>query len=325
MIYPWHQSVWQQILHARHTDHLPHALLLSGEAGCGHEVLVGALAQALLCTQPLPDGSACTVCRSCQVYAAHAHPDFMQIAVPEDKQVIGVEQIRTLGHFLELSCSYSACRVAVILMAEAMNVNAANSLLKSLEEPSAHTHILLLSMQPAALLATIRSRCQHIRLPLPAKKEAIHWLGQQNPVQAPEALLTLAAGRPLAALAYDSGESLAQQLLFAKNINDLIAKSTSISEVSPLWEKHPRAELIDWQLHWLHDLLSQHYSGKISPLSLDYALPLQQLVRYFDTAGLWRLYDALLELKPLATHPLNPRLFVENMLSLWVNMSKQYK
>lgn len=317
-IYPWHKGVWQQVQAARTQQHLPHALLFSGQDGCGHEVFVQVLAQSLLCLQPDAEGMACGQCRSCHVFVSKAHPDFTQVSVPEDKQVIGVDQIRVLGHFLELSCSYSPCRVAVIMGAEHMNVNAANSLLKPLEEPSAHSHILLFSLKPAELLPTVRSRCQLLRLPLPSHSEAIHWLEQKNPVQAPELLLKLANGKPLAALAQDSGEKLVQRLLFLQQLAALLSGKAVLSELSAHWEKQPRAELLDWQLQWLHAVLRGRYSG--AGEGGQDAEALFDVCVAISNRGLWGLYERLLELKPLAAHPLNARLFVENMLSLWLQV-----
>ncbi|HPY40726.1 MAG TPA: DNA polymerase III subunit delta', partial [Thiolinea sp.] len=199
-IYPWHQTIWLQLQAAFIQQQLPHALLFSGETGCGHEQLVYSLAQSLLCLQPNAKGVACKHCRSCTVFAAQAHPDFMLLAVAEDKQAITVDQVRSLDRFLELSHSYSPNRVVVILEAEAMNNNAANSLLKSLEEPTNNSYILLFTKQVAKLLPTIRSRCQQLRMPLPSQILALEWLKQHSLPDQAVNLLSLAKGRPLAAL-----------------------------------------------------------------------------------------------------------------------------
>lgn len=309
--YSWHQTIWQQLQAARKQQHLPHALLFNGQTGCGHEHLVYAFAQSLLCLQPDQLGFACQQCRSCQVFASTAHPDFMLLAVAEDKQAITVEQVRALDRFLELSRSYSPNRVAVIVNAELMNANAANSLLKSLEEPADNSYILLFTANKAGIMPTVLSRCQQLRLAQPTHVEALAWLQNQSLVQAADDLLSLVKGRPLAALAEDSGERLAQKTLFFNQFKALLAGRTSIIELAAHWEKHERQELLDWQLTWVQQLIRQETGDSCSGEAAE-------LSGYLKPNTLWPIYERLLELKALATHPLNGRLFVENMLSLWL-------
>lgn len=306
--YSWHQTIWQQLQAARKQQHLPHALLFSGQTGCGHEHLVYAVAASLLCLQPDSEGYACKQCRSCNVFAAKAHPDFMLLETAEDKQVITVEQVRGLNRFLELSRSYSPNRVAVILNADTMNANAANSLLKSLEEPADNSYILLFTANMARILPTVRSRCQPLRLLQPTQAEALAWLQKQPLVQQASELLVLAGWRPLAAVNEDSGERLTQKTLFLNQLKSLLGSNSSIVELATQWEKYDRIELLDWQLTWIQQLIRQEVGDSSVPNDTNYMQP----------SKLWSIYDRLLELKTLATHPLNGRLFVENMLSLWL-------
>lgn len=306
--YSWHQTIWQRLQAARKQQHLPHALLFNGQTGCGHEHLVYAFAESLLCLQPDNEGYACKQCRSCNVFAAKAHPDFMLLETAEDKQVITVEQVRSLDRFLELSRSYSPNRVAVILNADTMNVNAANSLLKSLEEPANNSYILLFTANMARILPTVRSRCQPLRLLQPTQAEALAWLQKQALVQPASELLVLAGGRPLAAVNGDSGERLTQKTLFLDQLKSLLGGNSSIVELATHWDKYDRVELLDWQLAWIQQLIRQGVGDRSVPKDTNYMQP----------SKLWSIYDRLLELKALATHPLNGRLFVENMLSLWL-------
>ncbi|MFI0399180.1 MAG: DNA polymerase III subunit delta' [Thiolinea sp.] len=309
--YSWHQTIWRQLQAARKRQHLPHALLFSGQTGCGHEHLVYAFAESLLCLQPESGGYACKQCRSCNVFAAKAHPDFMLLETAEDKQVITVEQVRGLDRFLELSRSYSPNRVAVILNADTMNVNAANGLLKSLEEPANNSYILLFTANRAGIMPTVRSRCQQLSLMQPNQAEALSWLQEQILEQPANDLLALARGRPLAALHEDSGERLTQQTLFLNQLKSMLSGRLSIVEISTQWEKYNRQELVDWQLAWIQQLIHQEVGDS-------HATDANELIAYLRPSNFWQIYDRLLELKALATHPLNGRLFVENMLSLWL-------
>lgn len=317
MIYSWHQAVWSRLQGAGADGRLPHALLFSGAEGCGHEALMQSLVKSLLCLTPVTGeaGQACGVCRSCQVFESGAHPDYKFIAVPVDKQVISVDQIRGLNHFLELSRSYSPSRVVLIHEADRMNVNAANSLLKSLEEPSSDTHILLFSSGASTLLPTIRSRCQQIRLPLPTPEQALAWLGAQSLTQNPELLLRLAGGRPLSALDLDSGELIAARKLWQQQLLSVISRDKSIAEIGSEWAKQSKGQLLDWQLSTIHIALRQSMAGTggAEPES-----DVSAMHKVLSGRNLWALYDQLLEMKGLATHPLNNQLFAENMLSLWL-------
>ena len=313
MIYPWHTHAWQNVQQAKTNDHLHHALLFNGEEGCGNETFIQAVAKSLLCLKPLADGAACGHCRSCQVFMSDAHPDFMSITLLEDKQSILIEQIRELNYFLGLSRSYSLRRVVVIYPAERMNVNAANSLLKSLEEPSVDTHILLLTAHSALLLPTIRSRCQRVRLPLPAPAAALDWLTQQPLQHAAAQLLQSANGRPLAALALDTTDAMSQRQQWLEHLTQYVQGQGSITSTSAHWEKFDKVQLLDWQFAWILALLKQD----IEQNSVVQEVELQTLQHLLDKKRILHIYARLMELKKLATHPLNARLLLESMLTSW--------
>lgn len=313
-IYPWQLQAWQSVQQAKTGNHLHHALLFSGEAGCGNETFIQEVAKGLLCLKPSTEGVACGQCRSCQVFVSNAHPDFMSITLLEDKQAILIDQIRELNYFLGLSRSYSLRRVVIIAPAERMNINAANSLLKSLEEPAPDTHILLLTAHPAVLLPTIRSRCQRARLPLPAHADALAWLQQQDLQHPAEQLLASTAGRPLAALELDTTDTLAQRQQWLVHLTECVQGQGSITAISAHWEKFDKGQLLDWQLDWLLSLLKQ----KVGNGGVEVGNELRHLQGLLDQQRILGLYDKLLELKKLSTHPLNARLLLESMLILWL-------
>lgn len=310
MSYPWHQAVWQTLQTARLNDRLPHALLLQGELGCGHEEFMQSLAQGFLCLQPDEQGNACGHCRSCQTFVAGAHPDFTQIAVQADKQAIVIDQIRELIYFLSLSRSFSPLRIAMIQEAERLTINAANGLLKSLEEPQANTLIMLFTHQMGSLLPTIRSRCQLIRLPTPLLAESLTWLAQQSLKHDPQALLQQAGNKPLLARELDDSDYGERQQEWLEHLQQLLQGKKTLVELSAYWEPYPKTQLLDWQLVSAHKLLLKH-----SITDENSSEPLQRLL---NPAKLWALYEGLLELKRLAIHPLNSRAMVESMLSLWL-------
>lgn len=319
MIYPWQQAAWDTIQHTRKAGRLPHALLFSGELGCGNEAFVEQLMHSLLCLNPDEKGFACGKCRSCQVYQAQAHPDRLTIQKEEGKQVISVDQVRELGRFLSLSLSYSPVRVVNLLEAEAMNVNAANSLLKSLEEPNDNTHLLLLTHQSSQLLPTIRSRCQQIRLPLPSRDQALAWMQQQTLTTDAAMLLGLAQGRPLAALALDQSDLNEKQQQFFADLITVLQDKMLLTQFAETWQKHDRHHLIDWQLQVLQMSLQQHYQLTIHPPENSQQARLLKGLGRWSRQRLWRIHDQLLQLKQLSTHPLNTQIFVETMLTYWLD------
>jgi len=140
-----------------------HALLITGPPSVGKGTLARTLAQALLCTQdPLP----CGVCRACRLVAGNSHPDLHWVEPLGN--ALKIDQMRELTRQLTLAPLEGKWRIAVLDRFEQATPGAANALLKTLEEPTAHAILVLLAQAAEALLPTIVSRCQVIALrPIP--------------------------------------------------------------------------------------------------------------------------------------------------------------
>jgi DNA polymerase-3 subunit delta' len=316
VIYPWQHEQWQHVQKLLQQDHLPHALLLSGLAFVGKKDFSIELAKSLLCLTPKDDKHACGECKACQLFNAGSHPDFHHTFLPDDKKDISIAQIRGLIEFTHLSHSISRLKVVVVQTADRMNINASNSVLKTLEEPAADTIIILESSRAGELLPTIRSRCQIIHFPLPQSNLALAWLQQQQTKTAAETLLAIAGGKPLLAIDYDDDQHLEQRQTFINDIGLLLTKKRHWIDVAKAWENAPLQALLGWQLAWVQDLIiMQHNAEHVR--SIDVKKQLVRINQLLKGENLFSLYKELIDRIKISTHPVNKLLFIEDMLLCW--------
>lgn len=205
---PWHAGAWAQIAEQHEAGQLPHALLLAGPKHCGKSQFALALARMLLCATPNA-GVNCGRCHACELSAAGSHGDFNWVSPLEPSRFIKIEQVRAAIAFTHGTASFGTRKILVFMPADCLNINGYNALLKSLEEPAPGTHIVLVCDRLHSVPATIRSRCQMLRLPGPSSDEATDWLaGKLGDQSRTEKLLQLAGGSPLmAAEMADSGSA----------------------------------------------------------------------------------------------------------------------
>ena len=157
-----HESVKAGLVHAFNTGRMHHAILMTGVAGIGKSMLARAFVQAIMCEQSTPGHLArCLSCRNCTRIAKGIHPDVIEIDEPT--ATIKIEVIRDLQQRLSFAPYESERRFVIIQDVHKMQDAAANCLLKTLEEPEAHTTFILITSQVQRLLPTIVSRCQVVR------------------------------------------------------------------------------------------------------------------------------------------------------------------
>jgi len=149
-------------------NRLSHAYLFYGMRGVGKKTTAYAFAGTLFC-KASKEGKPCSTCPSCKKLTKAIHPDFMLI-FPEKKEIT-ISQIRKVREFIRYRPVEAEYQVVLIEEAEKMNPEAANALLKSLEEPPEYTIFILLTQNPSRMLPTILSRCQPVRFnPIPTAK-----------------------------------------------------------------------------------------------------------------------------------------------------------
>ncbi|MGE5638913.1 MAG: DNA polymerase III subunit delta' [Clostridia bacterium] len=318
--HPWNEPVFESV--RGRLASLPHALLLHGPRGVGKLALAERLAQLLLC-EAAEKEKPCGRCEGCRWLAAGNHPDFRRLepealaaataaeteegaedssaAAPARKGKpsleIKIEQVRQLAAFLNVGSHRGGRRVALVHPAEDMNANAANALLKSLEEPPPGAMFLLVSHRPARLLPTIRSRCVAIPVPLPPRDVAAKWLAAQK-LRDADRWLAYAGGAPLRALEYAEAGA---------GVDRLLEQIRSRAQV--VVDDRPELEAL---------------AEALQKFALDRALAGFSQKEMFATGGgaastsprEWLAYAREMgRNRALARHPLNPRLFAAAMLA----------
>lgn len=270
---PWTADLWQRLFHQFQQSRLGHAQLLVGQEGVGKRVLLREFAQTLLCHSPVSQlegdrvsGGPCGQCPSCHLYQAGSHPDLLMVEPEEGAKQIKIEQIRQVTEFVNTTPQQSERKVVLLGPAEAMNVNASNALLKSLEEPVANVTMLLYSHMPSALLATIRSRCQQHSLSPPSWAEGLNWLQRNSDQASLDSLLRLAKGAPLKALTLSEQDAQVQYMQFCQDMRDLIAGSAAWVTVSAKWKNWD----VQWLVEWFYELAldAQKSQGQVGVSTL---------------------------------------------------------
>ena len=196
---PWHNEAWAQLHQQLADDRLPHALMLAGLPHTGADRLALALGRLLLCHEP-SGGLNCGQCHGCELSASGTHGDLLWLRPEEGSRVIKINQVRKAVDLAQQTANFGARKVIVFEPADAMNVSAANALLKSLEEPAVGTHLILVCHRPHGVPATIRSRCQMLKLASPTTDQSLSWLDPLTGDREGSAqVLEAADGKPLLA------------------------------------------------------------------------------------------------------------------------------
>jgi len=330
-IFQLQESAWQRLQGRR--AQLPHALLLIGQRGVGKFELARAFAAGLLCEAPGMDGHACGQCSACNWLGQGNHPDFrlVQPAAMSDEeaeadeetgkkkpsQQITIDQIRQLDDFLGVGSHRGGLSIVLVNPAETMNRNAANSILKTLEEPPPNTLFILVSGEPTRLLPTIRSRCQVIPVATPAAAPAEAWLAAQG-VAEPARWLALAGGAPRLALEIAGSaqgawlETLTGRLLAGERNDPLAAAGELDKLLKDSKGSLQLRQIVEAVQKWLVDLnllaqgLSARYFVAMQP-------KMQPLTAIIPPNRLMQLYRDMNRHRLEAEQPLNARLFLEGL------------
>lgn len=313
-MYNWQQHQLDYLNSMLRSERFPHALLFAGPDGTGKVEFAIAYAKKLLCENN--EAQACGHCHSCEVFEAETHPDYQHVAPAEAGKLIAVDTIRELIEKLSTTSQFGRKTVAIIENAEQMNRNSANALLKTLEEPTPDTVLILVTSYSHRLLPTIRSRCLKISFPVPSEDDALAYLNNQG-ISEPELHLQLAHGSPLKALNVAQSELAEQRKSVLKNMIKT-ARGQAISLAMKEIEKIPLRPLIDWCIDFCDDLIRVKTLGQQTSITHgDVNEVLGNMAPHCDSRALYVFRDVLIERKKQSNIALNPQLLLEDLLILW--------
>lgn len=320
MLFEWLRPAFRQLVQRR--EQFPHALLLYGAEGIGKHELALELGRSLLCDSPDPDGVACGQCTHCRLIAAGTHPDWFSIGLELNdsgklSSEIKIGQIRDLCQSLTQTRHSGRYKIVIIYPAERMNRNAANSLLKTLEEPVPGTLLLLVSSRPSRLPATIRSRCQQQRIKAPDVAGVKDWLRQQYGHADIDALYAASAGSPVAAGEIVSRGLLQERSELLKDMRSVLTGALNPVAVAEKWKDSDLRWMLSWLTGWLEDLILLKQGGRQAVLNSDLIGTLTELSRHADPAKLFNLHERVLQTKQLLDSAVNHRLLYEDLLLQW--------
>lgn len=316
---PWQQEAWMRLLARLREDRLPHALLITGPVGMGKRRFGEAWLWAVLCETPAADGFACGACRACLLLAAGSHPDSRRLTPPEEGKVIGVDLIRDLIHWVALTPQYGRRKVVVIEPADKMNINAANSLLKTLEEPPPQSLLILISAQPTCLPVTVISRCQRVHFSPPPAEEASAWLRQQAAgIRDPRLVLKLADGAPLRALDLAAAGALDNRQALMDVFEGLVLGKLEAVAAADAALKIGVLETLQCLYSCIADmiaLISSDFQGQV--VNEDMKDRLRRMAGRATARILFEQLDQTAQALRLAERQLNPQLLLEDRLIAW--------
>jgi DNA polymerase-3 subunit delta' len=333
MLYPWQTNAWQRIQAMRSSDRIPHALLITGKLGTGIGDFAWRLATSMLCEAPSETGELCNQCQSCNLLKANTHPELLVIVPEEEGKAIKVDQIRKLMEFTQLKSHYGHRKVIVIEPADAMNNNANNSLLKTLEEPPGDTLLILVSHQPALLPITVRSRCQKI----PISASSVHvkdWLAGKFEADLIDTASAIGYG-PLFLEENDEIDLRQDRLRLLEDLEGITRGLCDPVEIAESWSKNRSGagsktgsntdlrQVLFWLMKILQDLTKIKLTDNPGELAnQDLIDRLKKLSELIDINKVIHVYGRLFELHKLVTRNTNlkPQTICEQITLDWATV-----
>ncbi|MFK5984102.1 MAG: DNA polymerase III subunit delta' C-terminal domain-containing protein [Pseudomonadota bacterium] len=346
-LYPWFQEQWN-IVAKLPKNHFPHALIITGQSGIGKQGFSLLLIQSLLCEKlnqsietnttdisAVQNNLPCGICSSCAQVKAGSHGDFLTLEIIPGKKSIGVDQIREMIHWMNLTHKSGHKKVLFIPAADKMTLQASNALLKTLEEPPADVVIILLVDHIKSLIATMRSRCQIITLAKPDQQLISQWLHEsvsdwevksESIAYSPEnheLLLSLAFHTPLKVKKLLTSDILSQRKLILEQLFSIVEQQNAPVLASGKLSKIAIEEVVYWLQAIIFDLIYMHFKVENKKLiNLDYRQQLISISLNLNTLLLFELLKDLNQYYFFQGNSLNLPLLLDSYLIKWSNCVK---
>jgi DNA polymerase III subunit delta' len=304
----WFSAAIAEVNAAFAAQRLAHGILIHEDPGAGGLELARWIAQRVNCMSA--KDAPCGECQSCKWIAADQHPDVTRLSPEEDSEYIKVEAVRDLIADFALTAHGRGYKVVILSPAHALYPNAANSLLKTLEEPPPRTLLLLVTSQPSRLLATLRSRCSRLRLKGPARSEAAAFLAAaRGPGPWDEALAATGAG-PFELLDADAAALAELRADTLRTLRDIGSGNIQPPAVAEKWARGELAIRLACVESWVTERILESTSIRdVTHLSGKGLAP--------NICHLFELSDAVRDMRKLSHTSINKGMAVEALLWRW--------
>ena len=300
----WLEKFAKSWLDRSRQGRLPHAVLLAGPVGVGKRAAANWIVERRL---GLSDAAI-----PGYPFVRPEHADLSWLEIPEDKKTIGIDQIRGLVDGLSLTSYEGGGKNAVIEPANAMTINAANSLLKTLEEPPGDALIILITDKTGRLPATIFSRCQRIDLAPPGAADGRAWLDRLQPGGAWADALRDADNAPLGAI--QALESLDTSTAMARDFAALAQGEGSALDVASRWAKIEPLFVLNWLSRQVRLAILAVSGGRERAAGLAVS---ESVLRHIDRRNLFCYLDIINRLRGQPEGSWNVQLTFEALLIDW--------
>ncbi len=312
---PWLEEGVQRFERRLARGQTPQALLIHGPVGIGRRHFALTLAARLLGSNWRP-----SIDESAAELGGVPHPDYWSVGIEEDSRVIKVDQIRDLNQALGLTSHQGGWKVGLIWPADALNHNAANTLLKTLEEPASRTTLLLVVDAPGRLPATVVSRCERIRLSPPTWTVALAWLAERHRERtACERALLFASGAPLMArdlLAGGEDTGVAGVLArLGDELQQLIDRTVPPTTLARAWARRDPSVCLRWLYLQTAELLRRQARAENDPVAARWPLKIPDAP--VNMAACSAYLDQIVEAQRLKDRSLNMEVIFADLLMWW--------
>jgi DNA polymerase-3 subunit delta' len=304
----WFERPQREITAAFAAQRLAHGLLIHEDRGAGGLQFARWIAQFVNCSDRAR--APCGECQQCRWIAADQHPDVTRLSPEEDSRYIRIEQVRALIDDMSLTAHGRGYKVAILTPADTLYPHAAQSLLKTLEEPAQRTLLMLVTSQPSRLLPTIRSRCSRLRLAGPTREQAASFLeSARGPGAWIEALAATGAG-PFGLLDADPAALAQMRSETIAALNEIGSGKLQPPAVADRWARGDLAARLACLESWVTERILEnagirdvtHLSGESRPSNI---------------CRLFELSDAIRDMRKLALTSINKTMAVETLLWRW--------